>query len=78
MKCINKKVLAKKSEIMYERAQQREQEYLDSLTPEERQEYEARKRKRQHDAVVKLAQLQSIAHAVGGPYTGIGYHDPKS
>lgn len=53
----------------YKEAQEAEKERVDAMSEEDRQEYLAKKKKRQREAM----SLLSIGSLVGGPYSNMKY-----
>lgn len=68
MKCLNKKVVARKHEFQGQREREAEEARWNSLTPEEQEKERAEKEERMKKAMKALSDLKRINSYINGPY----------
>ena len=68
MKCYSTKIQNAKANADYQERRKKRQEYLDSLTPEERQKYFENEKKSSDKAKKLVAQLATLSVMLGDNY----------
>ncbi len=69
MKALSKNVTRRREQLEHEERQRKREEFLASLSDEEREAYLAEEDRKQKEALKKFRTLITMAKSFGGPYS---------
>lgn len=69
MKALSKNVTRRREQLEYEERRRKREEFLASLSDEEREAYLAEEDRKQKEALKKFSTLITMAKSFGGPYS---------